>query len=660
LKRAHPPPILSKKRSLRHKESNTKMLQNFRIGTRLGIGFSLVLIIVLVTVIPVVIFQISEVVEQAEENELNALYKSAIAEIESEGRLARAMSSLLASTPEITALFAQGERDSLAERTLPLFKELNDKYAVRQLQFHKPPATSFLRAHKPEKYGDDLSSFRKTILATNNELEPVQGLEKGVAGLGIRGLVPVFHDEEHIGSVELGMSFGQPFFDNFKAKYNVDIALHVERDGQFELFGSTLESKTLISTEALKAAFSGNTSVGQISKQGQSFATYARVIEDFSGEPIGVLELALDRSHFAAAIANTRNVTFLIGGAALLIGLVIAWRLGRTITKPISNAAKAMEDIAQGEGDLTKRLEQDGKDEIAQMASAFNQFAEKVRQIVVQVAGSTSQLASGAEQLAAVVQESNKGVQQQKSETEQVATAMNEMTITVQEVARSADEASGAAQEADTEAQSCKTVFEETVTSINALSGEVDNSAELIKAVENDCEGIGAVLDVIRGVAEQTNLLALNAAIEAARAGEQGRGFAVVADEVRTLASRTQDSTLEIQGVVERLQRGANDAVRAMEESRQRSQQSVEKAGNAGESLASIASSVTKISEMNTQIASAAEEQGSVSEEINRNITNIAQVVERTAEGTEQTYQAGNEMSKLASELQDLVGQFKT
>jgi methyl-accepting chemotaxis protein len=636
------------------------MLQNFKIGTRLSIGFTLVLLIVLLTVIPFVIFQISAVVERAEESALNDLYQSAIGEIESEGRLAQAMSFLLASTPEIQTLFSEGRRDDLAARTVPLFKQLEKLYAVRQLQFHNAPARSFLRAHKPEKFGDDLSSFRKTILATNSELQPVQGLEKGVAGLGIRGLVPVFDNGKHIGSVELGMSFGQAFFDNFKEKYGVDIALHVERDGQFKLFGSTLGDSTLIAPEQLEKAMSGDAYVGQVTRGDTSFATYARMVKDFSGKPIGVMEIAMDRSDFAAAIANTRNLTLLIGAVALLIGLFIAWYIGRSITKPIANAVQAMDDIAQGEGDLTKRLATNGKDEIAQLGGAFNQFAEKVRQMVIQVAGSTSQLASAAEQLATVTHETNDGIQRQQSETEQVATAMNEMTSTVQEVARYASEASGAAQNADTEAQAGKSVVEQTIASINTLSSEVENSTALINAVESDCGKIGSVLDVIRGVAEQTNLLALNAAIEAARAGEQGRGFAVVADEVRTLASRTQDSTLEIEQVIQSLQKGAHDAVSAMEMSRQSSLQSVEKAAHAGDSLESIARAVTTISDMNIQIANAAEEQSSVAEEINKNVLNITHLVERTAEGAKQTSMSGRELARLSSELQELVNQFRT
>jgi len=405
---------------------------------------------------------------------------------------------------------------------------------------------------------------------------------------------------------------------------------------------------------------SGESPVTDIDVDGKSYATYARVVKDFSGNPIGVMEIAMDRSSFVDAINSTRNLTLFIGGIALIIGLLIAWYIGRSITVPISRAVEAMNDIAEGEGDLTKRLDETGKDEIAQLSGAFNQFAQKVHGIILQVSGSTAQLASAAEQMAAITQETNTGVQQQQSETEQVATAMNEMTATVQGVAQNATEASSAAKSADDEAHAGKAVVGKTIDSISALASDIDKATTIINKVETDSVSISTVLEVIRGVAEQTNLLALNAAIEAARAGEQGRGFAVVADEVRTLASRTQESTREIQQVIERLQEGAREAVQAMEASRNGSQASVELAGHAGESLNAITLAVTTISDMNIHIASAAEEQGSVAEEINKNIVNISHVVQQTADGAQQTFHSSNDVARLATELQELVGQFKT
>jgi methyl-accepting chemotaxis protein len=262
--------------------------------------------------------------------------------------------------------------------------------------------------------------------------------------------------------------------------------------------------------------------------------------------------------------------------------------------------------------------------------------------------------------MAAVTEQTSAGVSNQKQETEMVASAITEMTATVQEVASNAEGASRAAADADNEAKEGNQVVNSTVQAITALAREIEDSSAVIEKLKGDSENIGTVLDVIKGIAEQTNLLALNAAIEAARAGEQGRGFAVVADEVRTLAQRTQQSTAEIEGLIDALQGGAEQAVSVMTQSRDRAGATVEKAQHAGQSLSSITQAVETILQMNTQIATASEEQSAVSEEIQRNVVNIQTISEETSMGAEQTSSASAELARLGEQLQALVGQFKT
>jgi len=346
------------------------------------------------------------------------------------------------------------------------------------------------------------------------------------------------------------------------------------------------------------------------------------------------------------------------GLVVLAIQLALSLLVVRAITTPLGRLHQLMSHV-ESSGELGRRAKLSQGDEIGLMSNAFDAMLDRLQGFVLEVNQVITLLVQSADQLGAVTEQANHDVMVEQSETDQVAAAMNQMSATVQEVARSAAEAASAAQTADGEAVSGKQVVAATVEAIDALASEVNNAANVIQKLEQDSDNIGRVLDVIRGVAEQTNLLALNAAIEAARAGEQGRGFAVVADEVRTLAQRTQQSTEEIQQMIETLQLGARDAVEVMERGRERARTSVEHAARAGASLSAITEAEARINDMNTQIASAAEEQSAVAEEINRNVVAITHVAHSTSEGAGRTAAAAEELRRLAQALESRGTQFQ-
>ena len=347
--------------------------------------------------------------------------------------------------------------------------------------------------------------------------------------------------------------------------------------------------------------------------------------------------------------------------AALVIGALISTILAYMIISGVSRGVCYVEKAANelAEGDLAARVEYPYKDELGHIAKAFNCMAEKFHNIVKELQVSVGQLASAAEETSVVTAQTRQGIDEQRSETEQVATAINEMNQTVHDVAHNAVHAAEATRQADESSTEGKVVVDKTIDAIGEIASEVEQAAQVIHELERESENIGSVLDVIKSIAEQTNLLALNAAIEAARAGEQGRGFAVVADEVRTLAGRTQASTAEIEEMITRLQSGASNAVSVMESSKSKTGQGVEQAASAGNALETITTAVDRIAEMNTQIASAAEQQSAVTEEINRNVVNISQIAEQTSTGAVQTAQASDDLSKLASQLNGMIAQFR-
>ncbi|MCG6577057.1 methyl-accepting chemotaxis protein [Pseudomonas sp. AF32] len=347
-------------------------------------------------------------------------------------------------------------------------------------------------------------------------------------------------------------------------------------------------------------------------------------------------------------------VTLLVIATGLT--LLFAWLLTNSITRPIANALDAAEEIAKG--NLTRPITVDGSDEAGRLLRAMSTMQEKLRDTLQRISGSATQLASAAEELNSVTDESARGLTQQNNEIEQAATAVNEMTSAVEEVARNAVSTSEASRNATTSAGDGRDLVQETVGAIERMSADVQSTATLIGNLADESRDIGKVLDVIRGLADQTNLLALNAAIEAARAGEAGRGFAVVADEVRALAHRTQQSTSEIERMIGSIQSGTEQAVDSMRNSTERAESTLNIARGAGMSLDTINAAIVEINERNLVIASAAEEQAQVAREVDRNLVNIRDLSVQSATGANQTSAASAELSRLAVDLNSMVGRF--
>ncbi|MAL91052.1 Methyl-accepting chemotaxis protein PctC [Stutzerimonas frequens] len=360
--------------------------------------------------------------------------------------------------------------------------------------------------------------------------------------------------------------------------------------------------------------------------------------------------------------ARIDSLTMIMLGAALLLLVLMAGLavlMSNAILRPLLQIKQNLDDMAQGDGDLTHRLPITSQDELGELATSFNRFVEKIHSLVQQVAGTTTQLTGLVAAVASQAQRSEQAMADQRSETDQVATAINEMSAAANEVAMSAQRAAEAARETDQQGVAAKQVVDQSIRQIHELVGELRGSGESLDGLQQDVKGIVGVLDVIRAIAEQTNLLALNAAIEAARAGEAGRGFAVVADEVRALASRTQQSTGEIQGMIDRLRNATSHTVGTMLRAGEKGESTREHANHAGESLDAISALIGTINSMNAQIAAAAEEQTAVAEEINRSVHHIADAVDGVASDAAQGAQTARELNGLAEQLQRLVAQFR-
>ena len=367
----------------------------------------------------------------------------------------------------------------------------------------------------------------------------------------------------------------------------------------------------------------------------------------------------LPKQEAFAALTSIRNQVILFTGIIATIFIVVAIFLASSITRPIQQLAAMFKDLGEGDGDLRHRLTVEGNDEIAQLSSGFNGFIGKIHHSVTEVAETGNSLRQAAESVAHQAQLTLDYSHSQRDRTLQVVAAINEMGATVNEIASNAALAAESTQQAEQQTHDGQTVVGEARNTINQLSSDISQVSDVIDSLASNTQSIGSILDVIRGISEQTNLLALNAAIEAARAGEQGRGFAVVADEVRNLASRTADSTDEIQAMINRLQQEASNAVVAMEQSRQLSENGVSASDQASVALVAISERISLIADMNTQVATATEEQSTVVQDINCNIEEINETTQMTADTAAQLADSSQALRQLSQRLDHMVSTFK-
>ncbi len=602
------------------------------------------------------IVQQRSLTQLALDQQLKLQYDSVIAAIDYEGRATLAVSSVLAALPPVGEAIATGNRDALTTLLGDAQKTLKAQ-GIPLFSFQVPPATTFYRIHAPKVFGDDVSGRRSTVVEAIKTTRPIVGVEPGRETLGIFGMTPIVRDGKSIANVDIGADFGKEFVDRAKKRFGIDLAVHAFDGKTFRRLSSTFGDSVVATQDELKRVMEGGALLRDATLNGHSAALYLGQIKNYAGKPIAALEIVKDTTEYEAAAASAQRSLILGTSAILAVAVVLAFLLGRGLSRPLTAITAVMNRLSSGEIDVTIPGSE-RSDELGTMASAVDVFRRSMIEArSMRETQETSKQQTELEKKALQRQMADRFETDVKSVVASVAQATadmqraaGEITASVSDTSQRAAAAAAASDEASGSVSTVAAATEELASSVAEIGRQVTHSSqvadsavvkagettEMVSSLASAAEKIGDVLRLIGAIASQTNLLALNATIEAARAGEAGRGFAVVASEVKELASQTAKATEEIAGQVAAIQAATGDCVTA---------------------IGGISDTIREISGIATTIAAAVEQQDSATREIARSVQQAATGTSEVSINVTGASQAADQSRALAGNVSAATGQ---
>lgn len=695
------------------------MFKNPPISIKILVPILAILIIGIGTIASITLINQNKLTLANEKTALNNLYIDFLNDIDTREEKALAIASLISNLENANQAFAQQDREKVIDLLYPAYQELNTNYAINQAQYHLIPATSFLRLHALEKFGDDLSAIRSTIMEANQNQTNIRGLEQGVFGFGIRGVVPVYYQGEHIGAFEIGMNFDESILTAFKERYGNELSLYTTNENTtegpaFSLYATTMETQPNIPDAVRTLTFeSDEPKITYLQHNGLPAAIITAPVYDYSDEIVALVEIQLDRQNNIMLMNRNRNLIVLISLVTLLVmGLMVRYVVRNVVVRPLDRVIQIADEIAThdlqhlseemallAQGNLTRKIEItttplkiNSQDEIGKLrqsfntiieagkksAQAFSKMAKDLNQTIGHFGKNINELEIFSNELVSGVEQSEKATiqiseamhqitssfEQQVSSVEHTVHQISQMSQAIDGVAKGAQEQAMAVNKAtqitrqiteninqvDSNAVSVMNTSKhaaeraqlgtetvsETIDGMHLIKQKVDHSAQKTQELGIHSQKINSIVETIEEISSQTNLLALNAAIEAARAGEHGKGFAVVADEVRKLAERVSLSTKEISDLINTIQLSVAETVQTMDEGAKEVDTGVVKAQQAGQALNEITQSIEDVLQQAEQTAQAAKKMNLGAKELEQSMISVSAVVEQNTAATEE------------------------